>query len=128
MKKFLENLISRKQQAIADMRKQAKDSQDINEVRSLGEQIAAAQEEIEEARAKLAECNTRLDNTMRTIQGQQLILRHLYQHQTGPAHSTAEDYRSMCRAVRAGEAERAIAILSDNYRRAEPVIMQALEA
>ena len=63
MKKFLENLISRKQQAIAEMRKKANDSQDINEVRSLGEQIAAAQQEIEEARAKLAECNTRLDNT-----------------------------------------------------------------
>ena len=63
MKKFLENLISRKQQAIAEMRKKAIDSQDIIEVRSLGEQIAAAQQEIEEARAKLAECNTRLDNT-----------------------------------------------------------------
>ena len=62
MKKFLENLISRKQQAIAEMRKKANDSQDINEVRSLGEQIAAAQQEIEDARAKLAECNTRLDN------------------------------------------------------------------
>lgn len=62
MKKFLENLISRKQQAITEMRSKANDSQDINEVRSLGEQIAAAQQEIEEARAKLAECNTRLDN------------------------------------------------------------------
>ena len=63
MKKFLENLISRKQQAIADMRKKVKESNDINEVRSLGEQIEATQAEIEEARAKLAECNTRLDKT-----------------------------------------------------------------
>lgn len=63
MKKFLETLISRKQQAIANMRQRVKDSTDIDEVRSLGEQIEAAQAEIEEARAKLAECNERLDNT-----------------------------------------------------------------
>ena len=62
MKKFLENLISRKQADVAAMRKQANESQDINEVRSLGERIAAAQQEIEEARAKLAECNTGLGN------------------------------------------------------------------
>ena len=62
MKKYLENFISRKQQAIADMRKRVKDSNDIEEVRSLGEQIASAQEEIEEARAKLAECNAHLDS------------------------------------------------------------------
>lgn len=60
MKKFLENLISRKQAAINTMRQRVKDSQDIDEVRSLGEQIEAAQAEIEEARAKLAECNSHL--------------------------------------------------------------------
>lgn len=62
MKKFLENLIARKQKAISDMRQRVKDSTDIDEVRSLGEQIEAAQCEIEEARAKLAECNERLRN------------------------------------------------------------------
>lgn len=60
MKKFLQNLISRKQAAIAEMRKRVEASEDINEVRSLGQQIEAAQAEIEEARAKLAECNTGL--------------------------------------------------------------------
>ena len=60
MKKFLESLISRKQKAIEAMRKRAKESQDIEEVRSLGQQIEDAQAEIEEARAKLAECNTTL--------------------------------------------------------------------
>ena len=60
MKKFLETLISRKQKAIEEMRKRAKESQDIEEVRSLGQQIEAAQAEIEEARAKLAECNSTL--------------------------------------------------------------------
>jgi len=63
MKKYFENFIKRKQEAIAEMRKRVQASDDINEVRSLGEQIAAAQEEIEEARAKLAECNARLGNT-----------------------------------------------------------------
>lgn len=62
MKKFLNDLISRKQGEITAMRNLAKESQDINEVRSLGERIAAAQQEIEEARTKLAECNTGLGN------------------------------------------------------------------
>lgn len=60
MKKFLESLIARKQKAIETMRQRVKDSQDIEEVRSLGQQIESAQAEIEEARAKLAECNTTL--------------------------------------------------------------------
>ena len=60
MKKFLETLISRKQKEIENMRKRAKESQDIEEVRSLGSQIESAQAEIEEARAKLAECNATL--------------------------------------------------------------------
>ena len=63
MKKFLEKLISRKEQEIANMRQRVKDSNDINEVRSLGEQIEAAQKEVDEARAKLAECSNRLSNT-----------------------------------------------------------------
>lgn len=62
MKKFLENLIARKQKAIDEMLKRSDASTDINEVRSLGQQIREAQEEIEEARAKLAECNAALDN------------------------------------------------------------------
>ena len=62
MKKFLENLISRKQNLIVELRKRVNASEDINEVRSLGQQIEAAQAEIEEARTQLAACNDRLDN------------------------------------------------------------------
>ena len=62
MKKFLMNLIAKKQNTIKELRAKMDASEDINEVRSLGAQIAAAQEEIEEARAKLAECNTNLGN------------------------------------------------------------------
>lgn len=60
MKKYLQNFIAKKQNDIKTLRDKMKDSQDMNEIRSLGEQIAAAQEEIDEARAKLAECNTKL--------------------------------------------------------------------
>lgn len=62
MKHFLETLIAKKQNTIKELRAKMDASQDINEVRSLGAQIAAAQEEIEEARAKLAECNANLGN------------------------------------------------------------------
>lgn len=63
MKKFLNDLITRKQNLIKELRSKMDKSEDINEVRSLGDQIRAAQDEIEEARAKLAETNTRLANT-----------------------------------------------------------------
>lgn len=62
MKKFLENLIARKQKEIDEMLKRSDASEDIAEVRSLGQQIRKAQEEIEEARAQLAACSAGLDN------------------------------------------------------------------
>lgn len=63
MKNFLESLIAKKKQHVKELRDRMKATEDINEVRSLGEQIAAAQDEIEEARAKLAECNANLGKT-----------------------------------------------------------------
>ena len=57
MKKFLEALIAKKQNTIKELRAKMDASQDINEVRSIGAQIATAQEEIEEARSQLAEIN-----------------------------------------------------------------------
>ena len=70
MKKFLEDLIARKQKLIDALLKRSDASEDINEVRSLGQQIRDAQEEIEEARAKLAECNTRLDSARAEADGE----------------------------------------------------------
>lgn len=67
MKKFLMNLIAKKQKTVKELRDRMNASEDINEVRSLGAQIASAQEEIEEARAKLAECSTRLGNARAEI-------------------------------------------------------------
>lgn len=57
MKKFLESLIAKKQNTIKELRAKMDASQDINEVRSIGAQIATTQEEIEEARSQLAEIN-----------------------------------------------------------------------
>lgn len=68
MKKFLENLIARKQKLVDELIKRSDASEDINEVRSLGQQIRDAQNEIEEARAKLAECNTRLDEARAEVE------------------------------------------------------------
>lgn len=62
MKKYLQNFIAKKQNTVKELRAKMEASQDINEIRSLGAQIAAAQDEIEEARAKLAECNANLGN------------------------------------------------------------------
>lgn len=70
MKKFLEDLIARKQKLINELLKRSDASNDINEVRSLGQQIREAQEEIEEARAKLAECSTRLDGARAEADGE----------------------------------------------------------
>lgn len=68
MKKFLENLISRKQKHIDELLNRSEASDNIDEVRSLGQQIREAQNEIEEARAKLAECNTRLDEARADVE------------------------------------------------------------
>lgn len=69
MKKFLENLISRKQKHIDELLKRSEASDNIDEVRSIGQQIRDAQKEIDEARAKLDECNTRLDEARAEVEG-----------------------------------------------------------
>lgn len=60
--KYLTDFITKKKNDVKALRDKMKDSQDMNEIRSLGEQIAAAQDEIEEARTKLAECKAKLGN------------------------------------------------------------------
>ena len=62
MKKKLMDLIARKQKFIDEAREKVKKSEDINEVRALGDQIAEAQKDIEEARAMLDEANRKLDD------------------------------------------------------------------
>lgn len=61
IKQYLEELIARKQSFVKEARERVKKSEDINEVRALGDQIEEAQAEIEEARAQLAEVVAKLD-------------------------------------------------------------------
>ena len=54
MKEFLENLIQRKNAEMEDLKKRSDESQDLVEVRAIGETLAALKAEIEEAEAQLA--------------------------------------------------------------------------
>ena len=55
MKKFLTDLIERKSNEMTELKAKSDASQDINEVRAIGDTLAALKAEIEEAEAKLAE-------------------------------------------------------------------------
>lgn len=55
MKDFFKKLIARKKTEIEDLKKRAKESQDVAEVRAIGETLEALRSEIAEAEAALAE-------------------------------------------------------------------------
>lgn len=55
MKKFLQDLIARKNTELANLKKRSDESTDLNEVRSIGSQMDAVRSEITEAQAKLNE-------------------------------------------------------------------------
>lgn len=55
MRKFLEELIARKQAELADLQKRSDASSDLAEVRSIGAQMASVKAELDEANAKLDE-------------------------------------------------------------------------
>ncbi len=57
MKKFLENLISTKEQRVNELKAQVEKSTDVNEVRSITSQVETLTSEIAEARAQLAKIN-----------------------------------------------------------------------
>ena len=71
--------------------------------------------------------NTRLDNSMKGIQGQQLLLRYLYRRQLGARGDKADHFAKIEKAVRAGNTERILEILSANYERGTATLMAALE-
>jgi HK97 family phage major capsid protein len=55
MRKFLENLIERKQSEIDELKKRSDESQDLAEVRAIGETLAKLVDELNEAKAQLEE-------------------------------------------------------------------------
>lgn len=62
MKDYLKKLIARKQAKLEELRKRMKESQDVNEVRSLGDTLESVMEELQEAKAKLEELDKMEDN------------------------------------------------------------------
>ena len=67
--------------------------------------------------------NRRLDKSMLSIQGQQLLLRYLYANCLPQRGSNAEDFESMLTATRAGDAEGICAALQANTDRRIPVLL-----
>ena len=67
--------------------------------------------------------NRRLDKSMLSIQGQQLLLRYLYANCLTQRGSNAEDFESMLTATRAGDAEGICAALQANTDRRIPVLL-----
>ena len=57
MKKFLENLISTKEQRVSALKEQVEKSTDVNEVRNITSEVESLTSEIAEARAQLAKIN-----------------------------------------------------------------------
>ncbi len=72
--------------------------------------------------------NTRLDNNMKMIQGQQLILRHLYYDYLGLEKADTQHYAQIGEATAAGSGARVIEILTDQYYKSTPILFEALEA
>ena len=71
--------------------------------------------------------NRRLDKSMLSIQGQQLLIRNLYaQHGTDKAADSA-DFDSICRGVESGDAERVYAALRSYAGRMEQAVRESLE-
>lgn len=62
MKDFFKKLIARKRTEIEDLKKRAKESQDVAEVRAIGETLEALRNEIAEAEAALAEAEANEDD------------------------------------------------------------------
>lgn len=70
--------------------------------------------------------NSRLDNNMKVIQGEQLILRYLYR-QNQPADKSKNNYlEQMYAAVIAGDAEKIIRILKADYAKTTKVLVEVV--
>lgn len=68
--------------------------------------------------------NRRLDASMISIQGQQLLLRHIYAECLTERGSHAEDFEAMLEAARTGDAEQVCDHLQHNTDRNIPVLME----
>lgn len=68
MKKFLTDLVERKNSEMEELKKRSDESQDLAEVRAIGEQLEALKREKEEAEAKLAELDNEAEEIIETAE------------------------------------------------------------
>lgn len=68
--------------------------------------------------------NRRLDASMISIQGQQLLLRYIYANCLTRRGSNAEDFEAMLAAARAGDADHICAALQANTDRSIPTLLE----
>ncbi len=66
--------------------------------------------------------NRRLDRSMLSIQGQQLLLRNLYAANGPDMERDAADFRRICDGVEAGDADRVCAAIMENADRLEAAV------
>lgn len=74
--------------------------------------------------------NSRLDNNMSLLKGQQLLIRNIYGREiqkTGNVSRNVEDFERIYDAVLAGDVQGVIKALEENENKAVPVILKALE-
>lgn len=71
--------------------------------------------------------NRRLDASMISIQGQQLLLRYIYANCLKERGSHAQDFAGMLEAVRQGEGEQVCSLLQTNTDRQIPVLMDYVQ-
>lgn len=71
--------------------------------------------------------NRRLDASMISIQGQQLLLRYIYANCLEQRGSNAEDFEAMLEATRAGDGEQVCRRLQANTDRRIPVLMEYVQ-
>ena len=67
MKKFLENLISTKEQRVSELKTKVENSNDVNEVRNITSEVETLTSEITEARAQLAKINDTPDEPIEDV-------------------------------------------------------------
>ena len=70
--------------------------------------------------------NRRLDHSMLNIQGQQLLLRHIYANLGREVQANLDDFHHLLEGVEAGDAERVCQALSDNGHRLTQAVSASL--
>jgi len=71
--------------------------------------------------------NRRLDRSMLSIQGQQLIIRNLYANCNADKNADCADFERICKGVEKGDANEVYLAIRANAARLEKTVMESLE-